>query len=168
MLNHYILGRLGWNPDVNVDSLSTGFLAARYGSENKVAESAYKVLEEVVRIYGSLPFSTLKPAEEIKAAQQKVNKQIIAIRKAKATNKHNNLAANFSKLLLMYNYVKRDLEIQYLKASGASREKLFGEIRELVSFLESNLNQGVFILTGSDDFGRFTKKYGLTSQSLLD
>lgn len=167
-LNHYVLGRLGWNPNVNVDSLSSQLITARYGNNADVAASAYKLLEEAVRIYGSLPFSTLKTKEEIQSAQQKVDRQIAAITSAKEGNRDQIVSSNFSKLLLMYEYLQRDLEIQYLKASGASREQLHEKIRALVSFLEANLDEGVFILTGSDDFGRFTKKYGLTNQSLLD
>ncbi|WP_256013858.1 DUF4838 domain-containing protein [Desertivirga xinjiangensis] len=167
-LNHFALGRLGWNPDINIDSLSSEFFSARYGKEQAVAADSYQLLEETVRLYGSIPFTSLKTKEEIKEAQEKVGRQIIAIKRSRDNNPGKGLDGNFSRLLLMYDYLDRDLEIQYARVSGASREKIYKQIKEFVSFMQSNLDKGVFILTGSDDFGRFTKKYGLTNQSLLD
>lgn len=167
-VNHYILGKLAWNPDVNVNSLLNSFFKSRYGVEYGKAASSYELLEETVRVYGSIPFSTLKSKEQIKEVQQRINLQISDIKKSKSANKNKSLDQNFSRLLLMYEYFKRDLEIQYLRAADAPEDELFEEIRDFVSFLQQNLDMGVFILTGSDDFGRFTKKYGLTNQSLLD
>ena len=167
-LNHFVLGRLGWNPNTNVDSLSKVYLRARYGTAVATAADSYNLLEQTVRRYGSIPFTSLKTQEEIKQAQEKVDAQMLAIRRSREISQDKSLDGNFSRLLLMYDYLDRDLEIQYARVSGTSREEIYTQIKEFVSFLESNLDKGVFILTGSDDFSRFTKKYGLTNQSLLD
>lgn len=167
-LNHYILGKLAWDPYINVDSLCNTFFKGRYGDEYRTAASSYELLEKTVRVYGSIPFSTLKSKEQIKKVQQSVKIQKAAISKSKMANKNKSFDQNFARLLLMYEYFKRDLEIQYLIAADAPEDELFEQIRDLVTFLQQNIDEGVFILTGSDDFGRFTKKYGLTNQSLLD
>ncbi|GAA4305004.1 hypothetical protein GCM10023143_09920 [Compostibacter hankyongensis] len=167
-LNHYILGETAWNPGLNVDTLIRRFCRSRYGSCWKVAEEAYADLEKIVPIYGSIPFSTLKPAPEIEAAQKQVEARLSELRRAKTENRDSVVAANLSRLLLMFGYLRQDLQIQHARASGAPREAVLAQVKDLLAFLQANAGKGVAILTGADDLGRFTKKYGLTHQSLLD
>ncbi len=61
-----------------------------------------------------------------------------------------------------------DLQIQELKVQSKPKDEIIEKIKELVTFIEKNLDKGLFILTGDNDLARFTKKYGLTNQSLLD
>jgi hypothetical protein len=83
-LNHYVLAGLAWNTGMNVDSLMDEFLRGQYGGARGAASGArvaasktYRVLEEVVRKYGSIPYTRLKSAAEIDSA-------LGALRKCKA------------------------------------------------------------------------------------
>ncbi len=68
----------------------------------------------------------------------------------------------------MLKYLEKDLSIQSSLSTNASGEKVLNQIKSLLDFLQTNIDEGVFILTGDNDLARFTKKYGLTNQSLLD
>ena len=167
-LNHYTLAKLAWEPDINVDSLSAIFYKNRYGQDWQTARNAYQLIEKTVPVYGSIPFSTLKPAAEIKQAQNSVNTEIARLKKARDMSTDPIMKANFERLLLVFEYVRFDLDIQYSRASLIPNEEVFVQVRKLVDFLEANKGKGVIILTGNNDYARFTKKYGLTNQSLLD
>ncbi len=167
-LNHFTLAKLGWDPDINVDSLSAVFYKNRYGQAWQTARDAYLLIEKTVPVYGSIPFSTLKPSAEIKLAQQAVNTEIARLKKSRDVSTDSIVRSNFERLLLVYEYVRFDLDIQYSRASLTPKEEVFVQVRKLVDFLEANEGKGVIILTGTNDYARFTKKYGLTNQSLLD
>lgn len=68
----------------------------------------------------------------------------------------------------MLKYLEMDLDIQSSLSSNRSKEIILEQIKSLLTFLQTNIDKGVFILTGDNDLARFTKKYGLTNQSLLD
>lgn len=167
-LNYYILGKVAWNPDVDIDSLIHQFLFARYGDAYKTAELAYTTLEKIVRSYGSVSFTKLKSVDEIQSAINGIEKNILSLRENLFTSSNSIIKANFSRLLLMMKYAKMDLQIQHSIASEKPNEEVLQEIKALLTFLEANIDKGVFILTGENDLARFTKKYGLTHQSLLD
>lgn len=167
-LNHFVLGHVSWSPNINVDSLSRLFFAGRYGMNRKIAQTAYHALEQISPLYGSIPFTTLKPKEEIDAANKKIKALISAIEAAQKKENNKTVSGNLLRLLLMLKYLQMDLTIQSSLAAKKSKEVVVEQIQNLLSFLQSNINEGVFILTGDNDLARFTKKYGLTSQSLLD
>lgn len=164
-LNHYILGKLSWDPEMNVDKLIDKFLEVRYGENRHIAGSAYKLLEEVSPVYGSIPFSDLKPAAQIEKVQSRVEQQIQLLRSVKTSEYRSN---NISGLLLMLEYLKQDLQIQHLRAVQAPRETILQQIKSLIAFLQANTGKGVILLNEGNVLPAFTKKYGLTNQSLLD
>jgi len=166
-LNHYVLGHVARNPAIDVDSLSRVFFRVRFGRQWQEAGNAYAHLQEIMPVYGSIPFTSRKPAEKIAAALKKIQHQQAVIKEAVKTADQVP-AGNFARLLLMYEYAEKDLQLQHALASGATVPEIQRQIRKLVVFLEANLDKGVFLLTGQNDFARFTKKYGLTNQSLLD
>lgn len=167
-LNHYTLAKLAWKPDINVDSLSGIFYKNRYGQHWQNARDAYLLIERTVPVYGSIPFSTLKPAAEINQAQNAINTEITKLKTVRNLSIDPLVKANLERLHLVFEYVRFDLDIQYSRAASRPKEELFTQVRKLVDFLEANAGKGVIILTGNNDYARFTKKYGLTNQSLLD
>ena len=168
-LNHYMLGQLAWNPNINVDTLSDQYFIARYGKGNlNVVKNIYSEFENTSPVYGSTPFSVLKSAEAIEKQMVRFDSEVKALQTAVQPSTETHEAANFSRLKLMCEYLKIDLRIQHLKAKNAPKEEVLEAIKTLVSFLQNNLNKGVFLLSGDNDLPRFTKKYGLTNQSLLD
>ncbi len=132
------------------------------------AEAAYAALENVVPLYGSIPFNSLKPYKEISQARKKIEEQMNAIQKASVSITDKTVKSNLQRLLMMLQYVYLDLQIQELKVQAKPKDEIIEKIKELVNFMETNLDKGLFILTGDNDLARFTKKYGLTNQSLLD
>lgn len=167
-LNHFALGQISWNPDVNVDSISRLFFSARFGAHRDIAKAAYKALEENTPLYGSIPFTTLKSKEEIDAVNRQVVQHLSTIESVLNIEKDKVIEGNLSRLLLMLKYLQMDLVIQSSLAGKVSKEVAIEQIKSLLFFLNANLDKGVFILTGDNDLARFTKKYGITNQSLLD
>jgi molybdenum cofactor biosynthesis enzyme len=167
-LNHYTLGPLSWNPNVSVDSLADKFYKGRYAGAANTAKAAYATLENVVPLYGSIPFTSLKPYKETSQAKKKIEEQMNTIQKESVSITDKTVKTNLLRLFMMFQYVHLDLQIQELKVQSKPKDEIIEKIKELVTFIEKNLNKGLFILTGDDDLARFTKKYGLTNQSLLD
>lgn len=167
-LNHFILGHVSWNPNVNIDSLSKLFFVGRYTTNWKIAQTAYHALEQITPLYGSIPFTSLKSKEEIDMANVKIAQHISSIETAQKNEKDKVVSGNLSRLLLMLKYLEKDLSIQSSLAAKTPKEVVLEQIKDLLAFLQVNIDKGLFILTGDNDLARFTKKYGLTNQSLLD
>jgi hypothetical protein len=167
-LNHYILAHVAWNPHADVNTLCDQLYKARYANQWQKAKAAYVSLENLSPKFGSIPFTTLKSKEEIATALHTLEQQLSNIKITIKNEEDPFVVKNFSRLLLMLQYLQMDLMIQKAKAAGKDKEYILSQIKEFVAFLEANLDKGVFILTGQNDLARFTKKYGLTNQSLLD
>lgn len=167
-LNHYSLALTVWDPSADIDKACSDFFKHRYGVSWQEAKSAYAALESISPVYGSIPFTSLKSPDSLNKAIDLVAKNIMTINVIVKQENYTVIKNNFSRLLLMLAYLEKDLEIQELRANNAERRNIENKIHELVGFLGSNIDKGVFILTGQNDFARFTKKYGLTNQSLLD
>ncbi|MFN2441017.1 MAG: hypothetical protein ABR503_17585, partial [Chitinophagaceae bacterium] len=99
---------------------------------------------------------------------KKVEEQISFIEAVQKNENDKTVSGNLERLLLMLRYLNMDLSIQSSIAAKASNNVITEQIKDLLFFLQANLDRGVFILTGDNDLARFTKKYGLTNQSLLD
>ena len=167
-LNHFILAQVSWNPNVGVDSLRYLFFAGRFGANQKMAQAAYGVLEQITPLYGSIPFTSLKSKNEIDKANKEVQEQVSFIEAVQKKENDKTVSGNLERLLLMLKYLHMDLSIQSSISAKASNDLITEQIKGLLLFLQANLDKGVFILTGDNDLARFTKKYGLTNQSLLD
>ena len=167
-LNHYILAHLAWNPAIDLSTLTQSYFKNRYAADWQKIKSTYAAIEEIVPVYGSIPFSTLKSKNAIEQAQKRINAEMATVKKLHDQSSNDAAKQNLSRLLLVLSYIKIDLEIQHERSAGNNKDKLYAQIQGLVKFLEDNSNKGLFILTGNNDFARFTKKYGLTNQSLLD
>jgi hypothetical protein len=167
-LNHMILGYMAWDPSLDVNLLCDKYYKARYGTHWLIAKKAYESLEKISPLYGSVPFTILKSEPEIKTARFQIETHINEIKNAQDSSRNLAAAKNFSRLSLMLQYLQKDLQIQEKRAEGSNAEVILQHIKELLALMQANLDKGVFILTGQNDLARFTKKYGLTNQSLLD
>jgi hypothetical protein len=157
-LNHYILGHLCWNVAINVDSLINQYCIFRYGRFNKIARSAYSVLENVVPDYCSIPFSNLKPVSRITEAKSEVLVQIHALQKVQVKC-DGDVKENFSRLLLMMQYVYYDLEIQQLISASENTAIIEGKIKELLKFMNDNKDKGVFIISSKNELSWMSNHY---------
>lgn len=167
-LNHYVLGQVAWNPEVKVDSVLRLFCRVRYGAYAGEALSAALFCGQAVRTMGSLPFIRPKAASQIAVARSTLERHKIELVKARSETRDSVVAANLSRLLLMLDYLKRDLSIQQWRSQGAPRNTLEQEVRALGDFLSAHGREGVFQLSSQHQMLLLRKHYGLTNQSLLD
>jgi len=158
-LNHYTLGELAWNPNVNVDSLVAGYALARYGPSRKLAIAALTTLENDFRLRGSIPYSAADSTTQIARTLAVVGAQRDGVRRAAAAAGNGELAANLVRLGLMLEFAERDLAIEKARSEGGAPEKIQTMVRELVAFLTAHKAQGVFVVYGGDDFSRYLKHY---------
>jgi len=155
-LNHYVLGHLAWNPGCNVDSLIDQFCLLRYDSDWRKVKGIYTFLENTVRRYSSIPFTPLKPAGQITQAEKELSKHISEVR----IMLQRSADAGLTRLLLMMTYADYDLKIQEKIALHETKEAA-GIVKDLVSFLEKNRDQGVFVLSSKNNFTSYLKHYRL-------
>lgn len=155
-LNHYILGKLGWNPQVRVDSFIRMFCTTRYGREWEIAENAYKLLGHTVRIYGNTRHSSLKPTADIAKAIAAIEGQIAIIRKVKDSSLS---SSNFDRLLLMLQYAAMDMDIRKAFSVQTPQQLIHSKIEELLLFFKNNSDRGTIVVTGRERIERFIAHY---------
>jgi hypothetical protein len=158
-LNHYVLGKLEWDPRINVDSLILSFCSARYGPARDAAAAAFSCLEETVRFYGNIANSSLKSPSGIRDARRRIRQHL---RDAESAQTHVNpvVAGNLSKLILMLEYAELDLEIQETRASGGSGPVTRDLLGKLIDFKSENAGQGVLIFSKNEDIPYLLEHYG--------
>jgi hypothetical protein len=161
-LNHYVLAKLAWDPNVDVDALVTKFCQARYGSEWKIARDALVTLQDAVRNYGSVPHVPLKSPDAIAKARDGVKARLMQV--DMATSRSANLAEkrNLGRLKLMITYAERDLEIQHLRATNAMPEQIREKATDLHAWVKSHADDGVFLIKGNRlNLNRMHTRYGV-------
>ena len=158
-LNHYVLGELAWNPNVDVDSLIGGYALVRYGPSGKLAIAALATLENGFRLRGSIPYSASDSTAQIARTLAVVGAQRDGVRRASATAGNGEVAANLERLGLMLEFAERDLAIQKARTEGGAPEGTRAMVRELVAFLTAHKTQGVFVVYGGDDYTRYLAHY---------
>lgn len=136
-LNHYVLSALAWDPGANVDTLTEEYQPG--------AAAAYRVLEQVVRNYGSIPYTRLKSAAALDSALEALRECRASLASAKAES-----------LGPLLDYAIADLEILSLRASGAPIEV---RVKELVDWLEAHEKEGLFVLYGTNNLRVFLNHY---------
>ncbi|MCL5271040.1 MAG: DUF4838 domain-containing protein [bacterium] len=146
-LTHYVLAKLEWNPDDDVDAIINGLCERRYGPAAGAAANLFAVLEDVVRRYCSVPQTKLKSAPEIGHARQRLREAMDGLAAARAAAKDDPaIVRNIGRLLLTAEYAWRDLEIQYARASKESDDEIRDRVESLIAFLDHDPNDAVFLI----------------------
>ena len=159
-LNHYALARLAWNPDADVDALVREFCTARYGPQADAAANVFAVLGDVVRTYGSLPFTSLKQVEEIDAARARLEAAVEPLREAASGD------ANVQRLLAVCEHATRDLAIQSMRARRRPESEVRAAIVELNQFLASHAGEGISLVARDEESASaLMRRYGLRGPS---
>jgi hypothetical protein len=157
-LNHFVLGHLAWNPAVNVDTLISIFCRGRYGPGWETARTVYAALENTVRFTGNIPYTVLKPADQIAKAEKELQELLnrMSLQQKKISEDG---GSDFSKLQAVVRYAIYDLQIQQLRTAdpAAAREK----VEQMLEFLEASRDQGLFILPARNVLSGFLKRYGV-------
>jgi Glycosyl hydrolase family 67 N-terminus. len=162
-VNHYAIARFAWNPDTDADSIVAEYASARYGAAAPDARAALEMLEDIVRVYGSVQYSSQHTVGELGAARMRLEAQRRAIASQARRSLPRDVIASLERLSLMLEFAARDLEIQQVRASGAPSESIISLIDALVPFFTSNRDSGVFLLRGRDDKARVRRHYGFRS-----
>jgi len=162
-VNHYTLGRLAWNPALDVEALLTDYTRARYGSGAAAALVALATLEETGRVYGSIPGTTPKPRAQVAAARERVQRVAERVLETRRVIRDPVGAPALERLSLMLELAARDLEIVEAKAAGATPETIRPMVTRLVEFLAANGDRGVF-LTRAGDEARYQRHYARAEQ----
>ena len=157
-LNHYVLGKLEWDPERDVDSLVTAFCRGRYRQQWEVAKEALMILGSTVRFYGSIRNTSLKQAPEIEEAGNKVHKQINLIRDAQ-TSATSEIADNLGRLIIMLQYASIDLDIQLARSSGATEMEIARKLNMLREFQLAHADQGLMIFNSNNDIEILRRHY---------
>ncbi|HEY4207501.1 MAG TPA: hypothetical protein VGM31_11840, partial [Puia sp.] len=130
------------------DSLIHELLHVRYGAADGLALSAYRALEDVVRQYGSIPYTRLKSAASLDSAMA-----VLKMCKSRVD------AANLPLLGAMLDYAIGDLAVLKLKASGAPGATVEARVRELVDMLQQHAGKGLFVLREKDNLRIYISHY---------
>ena len=176
-LNHYLLACLAWNPDLPVDRMVERYAELRYGPAGQIALAAYRDLEEVVRNYCSIPYTSVKAARQIDSAaaglrsdRERVEAALGGGRTGAASGgmqaeptsrglQDTVVAANLQRLSLMLQYAIADLDITKMRASGLTGTVITDKVKELVDLLERHAGNGVFVVHDKNNFTTFLKHY---------
>jgi hypothetical protein len=151
-LNHIALGRLGWDADADMDVFVKAYCVARYGAD-RADETAKALvsLGDTVRTYGSLPFTSLKSAQQIATAKQKLEDMAARLPKS---------GGAFARLGLMFRYAIEDLDLQHDRSAKAPEAQVRKKVDALFEFLVQHKTDGVFIVSDADRT-RMLKRYGI-------
>lgn len=154
--NHYALAALAWNPDGDVEALLDDYARARFGEAWRPARAALAALEDVVRVYGSVPYSRPRPAEQVAAARAALEARAAELRRARPADAVHGAAAE--RLELMLGAATRDLRLQEMRAAGDSAS-VPAAVEELAAFRAGHAGRGVFLVREGDG-ARLQRHYG--------
>jgi Domain of unknown function (DUF4838) len=144
-LNHYVLGGLAWNPEADVDAMICEFAQARFGAQAALGQKGYRVLEDTVRHYCSLPGTELKTAAQSDAAADSLTALSRDVEAARAAAPDQAIAAAFKRLALSVEYARRDLALQNTRAEQTPAAQRQAMTRDLARFLQEHSDEGVFL-----------------------
>ena len=156
-INLYTLGKLAQQPDCDVDTLLREFAQGRYGAAWQTALEAINTIEQLARAGCSIPGTRLKSEEWYTEAIETIERHHTAVGLALNTTGAEREA--LEDLTLMLEFVRRDFEIQRRRAQGASVEERRELADELVAWLRTHLDEGVF-LDAKARPALFYKQYG--------
>ena len=145
-LNHYVLGHLAWNPDVDADSLITEYCTKLYGPAANIAVFVYTNLENIVRFGSNIPFTKPKSAEQYRQFITKLNTCSSMVTAAiKQYSSDQVLCRHLNRLGLMLEYVDKNIAIMHLTAQGDHKEETDRIADDIEKMINENASSGVFV-----------------------
>jgi len=144
-VNHYVLGALGWNPDMDVEAALREFTQARFNANGELAQRAYQWLEDNVRHLCSLPGTEMKTAAQYQRALDSLQTLAKEIDNARAGTSDKVSAAALTRLGLALEYVRLDLGLQKARVESADAQQRKAMIEQLGRFVQDHDQDGVFV-----------------------
>jgi hypothetical protein len=162
-LNHWMLARLAWDPQADVDALMKQFAEARYGAAGAAAAvGVYDALEETIRTVGATPHTSLKSPEQTRQGQAVLDKAVDALKQAASRAETDAQRQNFARLLLVAERGQRDLAIQSLRAEHKPDAEIRKAVEDLHQFILRHRDAGVFLVHGTRlSLDRLLAQYGI-------
>jgi hypothetical protein len=151
-LNHYVLSKLAWNVDVDVDAVISDFCRIRYGDNSELAVDIFAFFQDTVRFYCNIAQSPDREVQEYSKVLTEVDNWLAKINKAKSNVKAQYLRNNLNRLELMFQYMKKDVQLQRHRISGLSKTERHKMVDEMMDFLDANVDKGVFLKTDHKRF----------------
>lgn len=161
-VNHYILGRLAWEPGLDVSRELERYLLARYGSASEVAAAAVEKLERVIRRGANIPGTRLKTVPEYEAWVEEISQSIAAVEK-----EEDRLAGDrpitqaLRRLNLMQRYALHNLHFQREVAANAPADEKRRRVSEIADLIEAHPDEGVFLVPPRLTRERLYRYYGV-------
>lgn len=143
-LNHYMLGKVAWDPDLDGDAEIARFLRGRYGDAWETAGEALTSLEDIVRRGSNIPGSTLKSPEQYEAYLQELNSRLAAVRdeaKHRAAS-----TASLDRLVLMLRYAIENHRFQQARARKESVQEQRAIVVAIAELVNQHPDEGVFLV----------------------
>jgi hypothetical protein len=161
-LNHYALTKLAWDPSLDVDVLVKDFCVARYGPAADLAGRTFAALEDTVRTCGSIPFASLKSADQLETARHRLDQVDRELRAAATAGAADTaLRRNLEKLRLTCEYAVRDLRLQSMRVAQSPAADVRREVESLRTFLVAHRGEGIFLVSDQrPSLATLLKKYG--------
>jgi hypothetical protein len=145
-LNHYVLGQIAWNKEVDVDSLTTEYCKILYGPFAKEAVSIYSSLENIVRYGCSLPYTAPKTTKQYHLYLTELNNCKDQVKDAVTRYSSVQILSNHLKrLLLMLEYSSKNITMIDLKTNIGNQEELNRINDDIKKMMDENAHSGVFI-----------------------
>lgn len=145
-LNHYVLGGLAWNPDVDVDSLIKEYCATVYGEAMGLAIHVYAELEDIVRHACNIRFSVPKTAGEYGTYIGRLEACSAQVDQAMLTYASDIiLCGHLRRLRLMLKYATSSTRLQLLAVEN-NEEEAERVLQNMQNALQENRDEGVFIV----------------------
>ena len=144
-INHFVLSKLGWNPNVNVDTLMETYTGQVYGKAAPVVVSIFNELESIVRFACNLPYTSLKNQDQYNAYASRIAACRQKVKTALMENSSDPLIyQNLSRLDLMLEYADKSIAVMRSKSLGTNESTVKLET-EIKHFLKEHAAMGVFI-----------------------
>ena len=144
-VNHYVLGHLAWNPEIDVDSLIMDYCTKLYGDKANLAVSVYGELENIVRFVCKIPHTALKTTNLYNEYISRL--EVCSIKIEAALNLHNSedpLYRHLHRLKLMVEYATQSARL--MKFTSEENKEKVDEIADGIKILmNEHTYAGVFI-----------------------
>lgn len=163
-LNHYVLGKLAWDPEADVDQIVRQFCQARYPGHADLAATTLIELGNIARTTAAIRFTELKAPEAIAAARSRLEEMLHTVQRAQTGSESMPAEAQaLNRLELMIGFAFRDLAVQHAKASGQPSEVVLAAVKEEADYFAAHAGHGVFETGEKEQLPRFMRLHGLAT-----
>lgn len=161
-INHYILGKLAWNVNVDVEKWIDTFAEARYGDAAEIAKFVYQTLEDVVRFATNIIGTRMKTVEEYDRYIERMN---IAKRKLEEASakfaSDKTISENLYRMKLSVRYATLNILIQQNEAADGPQSRKKELVDNKIELIEANDGKGVFLIQPRLQSDRLYSYFGL-------